>query len=168
MAGARCGTAGPADACRPGAGRPDSLAAPRLPGPAAPANMAGVPIPRLGNGWFMDVTLCVLLWAREGREAAVGDYEDRVLTLLADHGGRVVQRARTTGGNSDSEPAEVQILRFPSQSALEGFMGDSRRTALAAERDAAIARTEVLPVRLLHSAECTQTAGLAKGLGWPG
>jgi uncharacterized protein (DUF1330 family) len=115
----------------------------------------------------MDVTLCVLLWAHEGREAAVGDYEDRVLTLLADHGGRVIQRARTTGGDGDGEPAEVQILRFPSQGALESFMGDSRRTALAAERDAAIARTEVLPVRLLHSAECTQTAGLAKGLGWP-
>ena len=116
----------------------------------------------------MDVTLCVLLWAHEGREAAVGDYEDRVLTLLADHGGQVIQRARTTGGDGDGEPAEVQILRFPSRAALEGFMGDSRRTALAAERDAAIARTEVLPVTLLHSAECTQTAGLAKGLGWPG
>src|SRR5271156_6634976 len=90
MAGARCGTAGPADACRPGAGRPNSPAAPRLPGPAARASMAasprGVPIPGLGNGWFMDVTLCVLLWAHEGREAAAGDYEDRVLTLLADHG----------------------------------------------------------------------------------
>jgi uncharacterized protein (DUF1330 family) len=116
----------------------------------------------------MDVTLCVLLWAQEGREAAAGDYEDRVLTLLADHGGRVIQRARTTGGNGEGEPAEVQILRFPSQAALEGFMGDSRRTALAPERDAAIARTEVLRVRLLHSAECTQTSGLAKGLGWPG
>jgi uncharacterized protein (DUF1330 family) len=116
----------------------------------------------------MDVTLCVLLWAHEGREAAVGDYEDRVLTLLADHGGRVIQRARTTGGDGDGEPAEVQILRFPSQGALESFMGDSRRTALAAERDAAIARTEVLPVRLLHSAECARTADLAKGLGWPG
>src|SRR5580658_2515363 len=122
---------------------------------------------RVRNGWFMDVTLCVLLWAHEGREAAVGDYEDRVLTLLADHGGRVIQRARTTGGDGDGEPAEVQILRFPSQGALEGFMGDSRRTALAAERDAAIARTQVLPVRLLHSAECARTADLAKGLGWP-
>lgn len=30
-------------------------------------------------------------------------------------------------------------------------MADSRRTALAAERDAAISRTEVLRVSLLHS-----------------
>ena len=118
----------------------------------------------------MDVTLCVLLWAREGRDDAARDYEDRVLTLLPDHGGRVIQRARATGGNGGGEPTEVQILRFPSQAALDGFMGDSRRTALAAERDAAISRTEVLRVRLLHSdsAESGQTAGLAKGLGWPG
>jgi uncharacterized protein (DUF1330 family) len=122
----------------------------------------------------MDVTLCVLLWAHEGRDDAARDYEDRVLTLLPDHGGRVIQRARATGGNGGGEPAEVQILRFPSQAALDGFMGDSRRTALAAERDAAISRTEVLRVRLLHSdsdsdsAESGQTAGLAKGLGWPG
>jgi uncharacterized protein (DUF1330 family) len=124
----------------------------------------------------MDVTLCVLLWAHEGRDDAARDYEDRVLTLLPDHGGRVIQRARATGANGGGEPTEVQILRFPSQAALDGFMGDSRRTALAAERDAAISRTEVLRVRLLNSdsdsdsdsAESGQTAGLAKGLGWPG
>jgi len=117
----------------------------------------------------MDVTLCVLLWAREGREDAAADYEDRVLTLLPDHGGRVIQRARATAGKG-GEPAEVQILRFPSQAALDAFMADSRRTALAAERDAAISRTDVLHVRLLHShsAENGQAPGLAKGLGWPG
>jgi len=118
----------------------------------------------------MDLTLCVLLWAHEGHEDAARDYEDLVLTLLPDHGGRVIQRARATDRNGRGEPAEVQILRFPSQAALDGFMADSRRTALAAERDAAISRTEVLRVSLLHSDPTggSQASGLAKGLGWPG
>jgi uncharacterized protein (DUF1330 family) len=118
----------------------------------------------------MDVTLCVLLWAHEGHQDAARNYEDLVLTLLPDHGGQVIQRARATDGNSGGQPAEVQILRFPSQAALDGFMADSRRTALSAERDAAISRTEVLRVSLLHSdsADSSQAGGLAHGLGWPG
>jgi uncharacterized protein (DUF1330 family) len=118
----------------------------------------------------MDVTLCVLLWAHEGHEDAARNYEDLVLTLLPDHGGRVIQRARATNGNGGGEPTEVQILRFESQAALDGFMADSRRTALAAERDAAISRTEVLRVRLLHPdpSDGSPAGGLAAGLGWPG
>ncbi len=93
------------------------------------------------------VTLCVLLWARAGREADLGRYEDQVLALLGDYGGRVIQRARIEGG--DGQPAEVQILQFASDAALAGYMDDPRRTALAAQRDAAIARTDVLRVTLL-------------------
>ncbi len=66
-----------------------------------------------------EVTLCVLLWARAGRRAELGRYEDQVLALLADHGGRVVQRARVEGGGD--QPAEVQILR------LLGLPGDLGR-----------------------------------------
>ncbi len=93
------------------------------------------------------VTMCVLLWAHTGREADLGRYEDQVLALLAEHSGRVVQRVRVEGG--DGEPAEVQILQFASDAALEGYMNDPRRTALAGQRDAAIARTDVLRGTLL-------------------
>jgi hypothetical protein len=93
------------------------------------------------------VTLCVLLWARAGREADLGRYEDEVLALLADHDGRVVQRARVKGASG--QPAEVQILQFASDAALEEYMNDPRRTALAAQRDEAIARTDVLRATLL-------------------
>jgi len=99
------------------------------------------------------VTLCVLLWARAGREADLGRYEDQVLALLADHDGRVVQRAHVEGGDGrveggDGQPAEVQILQFASDTALAGYMNDPRRTALAGQRDAAIARTDVLRATL--------------------
>jgi len=94
------------------------------------------------------VTLCVLLWARAGREAALVAYEDAVLPLVADHSGRVVQRTRNTGTSTD-EPYEIHLLEFASEDALEAYMGDERRAALAAERDAAIARTQVVRVSLL-------------------
>ncbi len=93
------------------------------------------------------VTLCVLLWAREGRKAELISYEDRVLQLLPDHGGRVLQRARAAG--EAGQPLEVQLVQFPSEEALTGYMTDARRVALSSVRDAAIERTEVLRVDLV-------------------
>ena len=100
-------------------------------------------------------TLCVLLWAHPGAEAALAAYEDRVLRLVPDHGARVVQRARVSGGQrarvsgGDRQPAEIQLLEFPSAAALEAYMGDPRRTVLAADRDRVIARTEIIEVELI-------------------
>jgi hypothetical protein len=51
-------------------------------------------------------------------------------------------------GGPAGSPAEVQLLRFASDDALDGYMRDPRRTALAGQRDAAIARTDVLRVQL--------------------
>ena len=90
----------------------------------------------------MSIHLCVLLWSKPGTEEALRAYEDTVLELMADHGARVLQRMRTDG--ADGAPLEIQVLEFPSQGALDGYMQDERRTALANEREAAVARTDVL------------------------
>jgi uncharacterized protein (DUF1330 family) len=96
------------------------------------------------------LTMCVLLWARPGQDDALADYEDRVLALVPEHGGRVLQRAR--GDGAGDQPLEVQILEFPSPAALGAYMDDGRRTALAGDRDRAIARTEVINVELIQPA----------------
>ena len=97
------------------------------------------------------VSLCVLLWAKPGKESALSAYEDQVLGLLADHGGRVLPRGSVIPDGRDSsheeQPSEVQFLEFPSEGALDAYMNDSRRLALSADRDAAITRTDVLRVR---------------------
>ena len=93
------------------------------------------------------VTLCVLLWARAGREAQLIAYEDRVLRLVDDYGGRVVQRARSLG--QVGQPLEVQLMEFPSEDALKGYMNDDRRAALSRERDDAVARADVIRVELM-------------------
>jgi uncharacterized protein (DUF1330 family) len=92
--------------------------------------------------------LCVLLWARDGQEVALAAYEDQVLQLVPAHGGRVVSRVRAVDGSDGSvdDPYEVHVIEFPSDDALDAYMLDPRRTALAEERDAAIARTQLLRV----------------------
>ena len=95
----------------------------------------------------MTVRLCVLLWARPGCEAALASYEDHVLLLMGDHGGRVLQRAR--GDGSGDAPLEVQVVEFGSQPDLDSYLADPRRTALAQDREAAVARTEVFTVDLV-------------------
>jgi hypothetical protein len=98
----------------------------------------------------VSVTLSVLLWAHPGTEDGLVAYEDRVLAIAADHGGVVLQRAR--GNGSDGQPLEIQTLRFPSGVALDAFMTDGRRQALAAERERVVARTEVIEVELIQAA----------------
>lgn len=95
----------------------------------------------------MAVTLCVLLWAKPGAKDALAAYEDQVLRLVPEHGGAVLRRARSSG--EAGQPLEIQFLEFPSPEALESYLADERRTALAVVRDQAIARTQVINVELV-------------------
>jgi uncharacterized protein (DUF1330 family) len=93
------------------------------------------------------VNLCVLLWANEGCESALIRYEDEVMQIVATHGGEVLQRART--GGTGGEPFEIHLLRFPSETSLDQYLRDERRTSLAPARDHAVGRTQVLRVDLI-------------------
>lgn len=90
------------------------------------------------------IQLCCLLWAHRGQAEALHAYEDRVLQLIEEHGGEVVQRALTV--DSPGQPDEVQFFRFPDQAALDSYLADGRRSALSDDRDRAVARTELFPV----------------------
>lgn len=54
-------------------------------------------------------------------------YEAAVLPLVAKHGGKVECRVRTIG----AAPREVHILYFPDSAALEAYLADPARAALA-------------------------------------
>ena len=92
--------------------------------------------------------MCVLLWAEPDADDALIAYEDRVLDLVPEHGGTVLNRARSSG--ADGQPLEIQLLEFPSAAALSDYMTDGRRLALADDRDRAVARTEVINVELMR------------------
>ena len=70
-----------------------------------------------------------------------------MLGIASGYGGRVLQRARSEGG--DGQPLEIQLLEFPTAQAVAEFMADGRRQALADERDRVVARTEVIDVQLV-------------------
>jgi uncharacterized protein (DUF1330 family) len=86
------------------------------------------------------VVNCVLLWARPRMEAALSAYEDKVLRLVAEHGGRVLERGTVLPGSQYGG-------EMPSEASLDAYMNDPRRLAMAGERDAAIARTDVFRIQ---------------------
>ena len=93
---------------------------------------------------------CCLLWAHPGQENGLAAYEDAVLALVPEHRGEVLQRVRSDG--AAGRPYEVQVFRFAGQDALDSYLTDPRRTALAVERDRVVARTELFPVEVLGQA----------------
>ena len=103
----------------------------------------------------MTVTLCVLLWSILDREDEVASYEDQVLELLGEHGGRLLSRVKAIG----EQPCEVQIITFESEDALSAYMDSPERAALSAVRDRAIARTEALRVDVLYPSESRDPSG---------
>ncbi|ALG86820.1 hypothetical protein ACH46_11570 [Gordonia phthalatica] len=75
----------------------------------------------------------------------MAEYEDLVLGLLPEHGGKIL--ARAIGPGLDGTPHETQFIRLPSQDALDAYLGDPRRDEFSAQRDRLIKRTVVYPVR---------------------
>jgi hypothetical protein len=69
----------------------------------------------------MAITLCCMLWSRPGKETALVVYEDKVLELLTDHDGTLLSRVRSDG--ADGRALEVQLLEFPSDVELDGYLG---------------------------------------------
>lgn len=92
------------------------------------------------------IVLCCLLWGHDGEAVGLSAYEDRVLELVPDHGGEVIHRAVSDG--AEGRPHEVQLYRFPNRAAVDAYIADPGRLALANQRDQATARTELFPVSL--------------------
>jgi uncharacterized protein (DUF1330 family) len=96
---------------------------------------------------IVKLTFYVFLWSHPGMDDAMIAYEDSVQALVSEHGGTVLQRARSNG--AEDRPLEIQLYEWVSQAAMDSYMSDPRRTALAADRGRAVARTEIVPVQLV-------------------
>lgn len=95
----------------------------------------------------MPIQLCVLLWEHPGRGHDLAAFEDEVLALLPEHGGRLISR-HVVIERDDGDPLEVQVIEMPDEEALTGYVRDPVRARLARthDRDAIIARTQLLRV----------------------
>ena len=95
----------------------------------------------------MTLRLCVLLWEHEGRAHDLETFEDAVLALLPNHGGRLLARDSVVDRH-DGDPLEIQLVELPDEAALASYLRDPARSDLASRhaRDALIARTQLLRV----------------------
>jgi uncharacterized protein (DUF1330 family) len=93
------------------------------------------------------LTLSVLLWAHPGCGAALANYEDDVLTLLAEHGATLLSRVRSV--EVGEGPTEMHVITFESQQSMDAYLADPRRAAMSERRDAAIARTDIHRVSIV-------------------
>jgi uncharacterized protein (DUF1330 family) len=99
------------------------------------------------TGDSMPIQLCVLLWEHPGRGQDLAAFEDEVLALLSEHGGRLISR-HVVVERDDGDPLEVHLIEMPDEEALAEYLHDPVRVRLAHthDRDAIIARTRLLRV----------------------
>ena len=95
----------------------------------------------------MTLVLTALLWPHPGQEQLLIDYEDAVLALIPQHGGRVLSRVRRID-DSDG-PFEQQVIEMPDEDAVAAYMADPVRVGLADTHARAIARTDVSRVEVV-------------------
>lgn len=86
--------------------------------------------------------IVALLYAGASGPEALRSFERRALPLVKEHGGRLLL-AFAPEDRAAGAPDEIHVLEFPSRAAFEGYRSDPRVLALAEQRAAAIARSEV-------------------------
>ena len=68
-------------------------------------------------------------------------YEEKVLALVPEHGGRLEMRVRSVDGRT-----ETHLLYFPDEQAFDRYRSDPRRIALAPAWERCGARADVTSV----------------------
>lgn len=93
----------------------------------------------------MRLTLLLIARVPPGGFEAFDAYEREVLPLLAEHGGRLERRLRST-----DDRVEAHVVSFPGEAELAAYRADPRRAAAApllAASGAEVELVEVLDVR---------------------
>lgn len=93
-----------------------------------------------GNGNSLTLVLIARI-PLEGVEAFC-TYEDQVLPLLSEYGGKLERRLRDELGT-----VELHILSFPSEAALQSYRSDPRRAAASHLLERSSAQIERLSLR---------------------
>ncbi|MDQ0379825.1 PDDEXK family nuclease [Amycolatopsis thermophila] len=94
----------------------------------------------------MTVTFLLLVRLSEDGAAAFDAYEDSVLPLLAEYGGRLERRVRSL-----DDRTEAHLVSFPGEQEFGAYRDDPRRAAATPSLARSGAVVELLPVRDLTS-----------------
>jgi hypothetical protein len=93
------------------------------------------------------VTLCAIFRIPAEGVAAFRAYEDAVLPLLGEHGGRLDRRLRSADGRM-----EVHIVSFNDDAAFAAYRADERRKSRAQLLEASGASVDVVRVNDVEDA----------------
>ncbi len=103
------------------------------------------------------MTIAFVGYATGATAERASAFEDAVLPLLEEHGGRVCFRGQRLPGQDEELPLEVHVLWFPSALTLDAYLADPRRQQLLTDY------ADVFTVK--HS---VQVETLTKRLGYDG
>lgn len=88
------------------------------------------------------VIVTAKLWVRDGRFEAFAAFEEKAFVIMARHGAKVL-RVDQNHSASDGSAHEVHVLEFPDMDSFDAYRSDPALVALADQREACIAKTEV-------------------------
>lgn len=89
------------------------------------------------------LTLLVTLEVRPDALAEFRAYEMRAATIMAKHGGRIVQTLVFDPSDTDPLVTEVHLVTFPNADAFASYRNDAELRALQPVRERVIARTSI-------------------------
>ena len=87
----------------------------------------------------------VSLWIRLGAVAEFEAYERKAARIMRKYGGSIEKVIRTGQENSPEIPFEIHLVSFPGQEEFAAYRADLELVSLAADREAAILKTVVIP-----------------------
>ncbi|MGE0823089.1 MAG: hypothetical protein AB7G75_08905 [Candidatus Binatia bacterium] len=91
------------------------------------------------------VILMVSLFIYHGRETELRQFETAASRIMRKYGGHIERVIRPIDAVPRNPlPYEVHIVTFPSMEQFQAYRGDAELAGLAALRQSAIARTEIL------------------------
>ena len=91
------------------------------------------------------IVVIVSLFIHPGREGQFRQFETAAAHLMKKYGGHIERVIRpTTSPSTNMLPHEVHVVTFPSLERFEAYRADADLANLAALRQVAIARTEVI------------------------
>jgi uncharacterized protein (DUF1330 family) len=89
--------------------------------------------------------LLVSLFIHPGQEVAFREFESAAARIMGQYGGRIERVIRPGRVMPEGEvPHEVHLASFPDEAAFAAYRADAELVGLAALRQAAIARTEII------------------------
>ncbi|MCP5152064.1 MAG: DUF1330 domain-containing protein [Chromatiales bacterium] len=89
--------------------------------------------------------LVVLLWAHPEKVDALRRFEQQAVSIMAEHGGRLVHAVAPSATTAGGEPpTEVHVLSFRTRAGFEAYRADPRLAALGPLRAEAIRETVVM------------------------